>query len=140
MKTRQKSKMVALERLLESQDSSRMQVIVSNDGDDKVVMEVSSHALQLFRELLEKIEEGTGVEIVRQDQELTTSEAAEILGVSRPYLVDLLEDGEIPFHKVGSHRRVQASDVLEFKRLRRQRSRDAMKELAQEDRKLDVEQ
>jgi excisionase family DNA binding protein len=139
MKTRQKSKMVALERLLESQDSSRMQVIVSNDGDDKVVMEVSCHALELFRELLEKIEEGTGVEIVRQDQELTTSEAAEILGVSRPYLVDLLEDGEIPFHKVGSHRRVQASDVLEFKRLRRQRSRDAMKELAQEDRKLDVE-
>ena len=139
MKTRQKSKMVALERLLESQDSSRMQVIVSNDGDDKVVMEVSSHALELFRELLEKIEEGTGVEIVRQDQELTTSEAAEILGVSRPYLVDLLEDGEIPFHKVGSHRRVQASDVLEFKRLRRQRSRDAMKELAQEDRRLDVE-
>ena len=139
MKTRQKSKMVALEQLLESQDSGRMQVIVSNDGDDKVVMEVSSHALELFRELLEKIEEGTGVEIVRQDQELTTSEAAEILGVSRPYLVDLLEDGEIPFHKVGSHRRVQASDVLEFKRLRRQRSRDAMKELAQEDRKLDVE-
>lgn len=79
------------------------------------------------------MEAGKTVSVVAEHHELTTQRAANILGVSRPFLVHLLEDGQLPFHRVGSHRRVYLADLLEFKAKRDRARRAAIKRLARED-------
>jgi excisionase family DNA binding protein len=88
--------------------------------------------------LLSEVASGREVSVDAQETELTTTEAAELLNVSRPHLVDLLEDGEIPFHKTGSHRRVYRRDVLEYKQKQRQEAEDAMQKLADQAQNLDM--
>jgi excisionase family DNA binding protein len=64
------------------------------------------------------------------NEELTLTEAADLLNVSRPHLATLLEEGEIPFHKVGTHRRVYREDVLEYNARQREEAEEAMQNLA----------
>lgn len=73
--------------------------------------------------LLECLSQGHRVAVAPIEEELTTQEAADFLQVSRPFLIKLLERGPIPFHMVGTHRRVLYKDVVEYK-LRRQGARE----------------
>ena len=73
-------------------------------------------ALRLLLEVLTEIGQGNAVSIIPIHTELTTQEAADILNVSRPFLVQLLEKGEMPFHKTGSHRRVRYQDLIAYKK------------------------
>jgi excisionase family DNA binding protein len=70
--------------------------------------------------------------IVPSTQEMTTQSAADMLGVSRQYVVQLLEEGKIPFHKVGTHRRVAMRDVLEYRRKRDAARKRMLGEIARE--------
>jgi excisionase family DNA binding protein len=71
---------------------------------------------KLLVEVLKQLASGNAVSIVPLRKEVTTYEAAEILNVSRPFVIGLLEKGEIPFRKVGAHRRIPLSTLLEYKR------------------------
>ncbi len=79
-----------------------------------------------------ELRRGNRVSLLSFGRLLTTQQAAELLGMSRPYLVRLLEQGEVPFEKVGTHRRVRLDDVLAFRRARSDRRRDALRELSRD--------
>lgn len=84
---------------------------------------------QLVLDVLTHVARGEMVTFVPYGAELTTKEAADLLNVSRPFLVAMLEDGKIPFHKVGSHRRVRASDLLTFRDQRDVERTEALRDL-----------
>jgi excisionase family DNA binding protein len=75
---------------------------------------------------LKNLQAGKAISIVPEHQQLTTQRAANILGVSRPFLVGILEQGQIPFHMVGSHRRIYLRDLLSYKRERDAARHDAI--------------
>jgi excisionase family DNA binding protein len=87
---------------------------VRNAGREETV-ELPAGAVRLLVEILEDMAAGRAVSIVPQDAELTTQQAADFLNVSRPFLIQLLEEKKIPFRKVGTHRRVRTEDVLRYK-------------------------
>ena len=80
-------------------------------------------------DILAQLADGNAVKVVPIHAELTTQEAADLLNVSRPHLVRLLEDGMLPFHKTGKHRRIRFADLMQFKGRRDQASEQAMEEL-----------
>ncbi|KGE02635.1 helix-turn-helix domain-containing protein [Pseudohaliea rubra] len=94
-------------------DRVRMMLRGSNGESDELVL--PGHVLQLLLTVLAEMSQGNAISVVPRHQELSTQEAASILNVSRPFLVGLLEKGDIPHRKVGSHRRVRLADVLAYK-------------------------
>ena len=102
-------------------------------GDDALV--VPREAAVLLARILGFLANGEGVNVIPDTAELTTQQAAEFLNVSRPYLVKLLESGEIPFRLVGTHRRIKFRDLDEYKSrddLARRRAADELTQLTQE--------
>jgi excisionase family DNA binding protein len=101
---------------------------VSRDGDVTQV-ELPPALGQLVLDVLTHVARGEMVTFVPYGAELTTKEAADLLNVSRPFLVAMLEQGKIPFHRVGSHRRVRASDLLAFRAARDAERAQALRDL-----------
>src|SRR5207253_9557867 len=82
-------------------------------GRDEAV-ELPAGAVGILAEILGHFAEGRAVGLATREVEVSTQRAADILNVSRPYLVELLETGKIPFRRVGTHRRVRLDDVLAY--------------------------
>ena len=95
-------------------------------------VKVPREAFDLFLEILGQMANGNAVTIVPVHAELTTQQAADLLNVSRPYLVALLETGKLQFRKVGKHRRVLFAHLAEYKKKDEDRRRQVMQELAAE--------
>jgi excisionase family DNA binding protein len=93
-------------------------------------LRIPMEALRLMRDALSEIGQGNAVAITSVHAEMTSQEAAELLNVSRPFLVQLLEKGEIPFRKVGTHRRVRYEDVMSYKKSIDSKRLNALEELA----------
>ncbi len=84
---------------------------------------------KLIQQLLQGVASGASVTVTAIPEELTTSAAAAMLGVSRPTLMKKISEGQIQAHKVGTHTRLKAEDVMEARRQRRERERAAFDEL-----------
>jgi excisionase family DNA binding protein len=116
-----------------------IQVQVLGEGDEPVVT-LPAATFQLLLRILAETAEGNAVTVMPHHAELTTQQAADLLGVSRPHLVKLLEEGAMPFHKVGTHRRVQLKDVLLYRQGVDAQRRAALDELAALSQELNLDE
>ena len=86
----------------------------SKTKPDVSVRDLPDSVLGLVREILEQIGQGNAVSLSALPRELTTQQAATVLGVSRPFVIKLLEHGELAYRRVGSHRRITLEEVLAY--------------------------
>jgi excisionase family DNA binding protein len=96
------------------QQKASLVLQVREAGQDKP-LELPSGAVALLMEILEAIAAGRGVTLIPENAELTSVQAAEVLNVSRPFLIKLLEDNVLPHRKVGKHRRIRMEDLMAYK-------------------------
>jgi excisionase family DNA binding protein len=120
--------LVELERHLEAMLSQgdRTAKLTNPHGEEVELPASAFHALQLVADGMAK---GLTMMLLPQGKELTTQQAADILHVSRPHVIKLLEKGEMPYHHVGTHRRVKIEDVLVYRERRNKRRREQLDEL-----------
>lgn len=106
--------------------------------DGKKTEPLPRKAVDEFLKVLKHLARGDEVRVTAGSEELTTQKAADLLHVSRPFLVSLLEKGEIPFHKVGTHRRIRLDDLLSYKQKIDAKRLKTLEELAKQAQELDM--
>ena len=102
-------------------------------------IELPSIAVELLSEILHQLGEGSALTLTPKHKFVTTQEAADCLNVSRPFLVKLLESGEIPFEKVGNRRRVLADDLQKYKSKQIEKRKRVLQELTDQAQKLGLD-
>ncbi len=126
----------AVQRLSRVRATDAAKVVVKPEGaatEDIAV--VPREAFDLFLEVLAQLADGNAVSVVPIHAELTTQQAADLLNVSRPYLIELLDTGKIPSRLVGTHRRVRYTDLVAYQQeddARRAKLLDALTAESQE--------
>jgi excisionase family DNA binding protein len=126
--------LIKLENLLEHLEPSTISSqLVSTSGE---AIDLPQPVLNLLRQMVHELLQGNSVTIVPIHKELTTQEAADILNVSRQYLVELLEAQDIPHTKVGTHRRIRFGDLMNYKNDRDAKRREGLSQMAKKSQKL----
>ena len=100
-------------------------IVRVKDADQERSIELPAGAVVLLMDILDAMGAGRGLTLIPENAELTTVQAAQLLNVSRPFLIGLLEAGAIPYRKVGKHRRVRMEDAITYKE-RTDREREAV--------------
>ncbi|MCR4541914.1 helix-turn-helix domain-containing protein [Pseudomonas sp. 18.1.10] len=118
-------------------ETQRIDIFDKEDKPHTLVLPTS--ALRLLVDILGELAIGNAVKVVPVHAELTSQEAADLLNVSRPHLVKMLEEGAIPFTKTGRHRRIRFSDLMEFKQRRDAESQEAMEALVRQAQELGMD-
>ncbi len=126
----------ALRVLSEIRGKKRTLVFRSDHADNDTSVSMPPAAFELLLEILGQMANGNAVTIVPVNAELTTQQAADILNVSRPFLVKLLDEGKLPCRKVGTHRRVRVADIVAYKRADDEYRQKVLGELTAEAEKL----
>lgn len=117
--------------------STRQIKIVEDDGSEQDVV-IPAAAFHLLVDILSQMAQGNAVTIVPIHAELTTQEAADILNVSRPFLIKLIDSHEIPCRKVGRHRRIRFEDLMSYKQQIDEARMQALDELATQAQELNM--
>jgi len=125
----------ALEALLPltRQRGRYIHIVTSGEGNR---IDIPRGVFTILVEILQQLSEGHEMAVMPLQAELTTQQAAELLKVSRPYVVGLLDSGIIPSRKVGKHRRVSVKDVLAYKQASEQITKQHLAELTAEAQRL----
>jgi excisionase family DNA binding protein len=100
---------------IENPADADIEVRIRHDNETEQTIPIPLSALQLLTHILDQLAQGNSISLTPMHAELTTTEAARVLKVSRPFLIGLLEKGEIPFRKIGTHRRILYRDLMTFK-------------------------
>jgi excisionase family DNA binding protein len=108
-----------------SRESAQPKLVASN-GEEIIIPE---SVCNILRQAVQAMASDEAVSIVRYNRELTTQQAADILNVSRPFLVKLLDEGAIPYIKVGSHRRIRFKDLIIYQEQRKVKRRKLLDQL-----------
>jgi excisionase family DNA binding protein len=107
-------------------------------GETDEQIELPATAVRLLIDILSAMAEGNAVTLIPIHAELTTQQAADLLGVSRPFLVKQLEEGLIPHRRIGTHRRILFSDLMKYKHEIDRRRTEALDELTKQAQELDM--
>ena len=126
------------ERLAQAVSSTPNAALTISVGTSSEPITLPHSAAKLLIDGLAELAKGNDVRLLPINAELTTQEASELLNLSRPYVVRLLDGGKIPSHKVGTHRRVRLDDVLAYKRELDADRLNALKKLVAEAQELDM--
>ncbi len=113
-----------------------VQVHLHTEDNQDAQFTLPRAAVQLLLSGLQEMAKGNAVSLVPIQAELSTQQGADLLCVSRPYFIKLLDEGQIPFRKVGTYRRVKATDVLAYIKEYQQGATQAMRELVAESQAL----
>jgi len=105
-------------------------VLISEGGSAPYTL--PPHVAAIVREILHNLAKGRPVQLEPTSDEMTPTDAAAYLNVSRPYVVKLLDEGRIPFRMVGTHHRIATADLVTYKRITRARQEQAMEEMVRE--------
>jgi excisionase family DNA binding protein len=117
---------------------ARGRAVVVPRGKRGEPVELPPSVVRILADVLDHAQRGEAVRVVPDTEEITTGQAAEMLGVSRPYLVSLIERGELPARKVGSRRRLRLADVLLYREIEQARRLTAARDLAAEAQELGI--
>jgi len=121
---------------IQSTPAPTIQLVKKSGTKEQVAIPES--AIRLLNDILVQMAKGNAVTLIPVQAELTTQEAADLLNVSRPYLVSLLDEGKIPHRKVGTKRRIMAKDVLKYKADIEKKRLTALEKLSEQAQKLDM--
>ena len=102
------------------------------------VSQLPDMARQLLSRILTELADGHALSVVPVDSDLTTSQAASFLNMSRPYLTRLLDEGKLPFHSVGTHKRVRLRDLTAYRERQDEESYAALAELQAQAQELNL--
>src|SRR6266702_2021552 len=125
-----------LARRLREDEPLRLRI--SDDPSPEGTFNLPASALRLLVRILEEMARGNAVTLIPVHAELTTQEAADMLNISRPSLIQLLDEGKIEYRKVGTHRRVRFEALMSYKRAANAERRAALAELAAYDQEIGI--
>lgn len=122
--------------LAEHPDAFRLRIESAGESGESI--DVPTTALRLLQSVLTEMAKGNAVTVIPVQAELTTRQAADVLNVSRPFLIRLLDGGKIPCRKVGTHRRVRCDDLMRYKQQIDRDRLKALEELSAQAQELDL--
>lgn len=125
-----------LTKFLSAKPKKALRVRIEPENEPEESISIPGTAFRLLNSILTEMAKGNAVTLIPVHAELTTQQAAKILNVSRPFLIEQLEKGVIPYRKVGTHRRVMFKDLMEYKQTMDRNRMTALEELSAIDQKL----